>query len=177
MIIWVSALVSEMVVRNLLLVGGGVVVLGLGGCYRPSDEYLKSKGEMPNPTLPTPEAEEAVRRKAEEAAVAGQSSVVAVGESEARPSFSQSDREMGEPEMIDLFARHELEALPELDKAVMRTPGNLEPLMRGAFAGVGNDTEKCQEILLYLVVRHPKMAPQVSATAATLNPEIQSPLQ
>jgi hypothetical protein len=39
---------------------------------------------------------------------------------------------------------------------------------------VGNDTEKCEEILLYLTIRHDHLARELAQTASQLNPEIQS---
>lgn len=179
MIIWVSELVSGMVHPNLLVVAAGFLAISLSACYRPSDEYLRSKGKIPAPERPTPAAEEAVRRSAEEASAgavgtgAGSEGAGEMG-AETRQRISESDREMGEPEMIDLFARHDLGALPELDKALTRTPDKLEPLLRGAFAGVGNETEKCEEIVLYLVIRYPKMAGEIASAAGKLNPEIQT---
>jgi hypothetical protein len=82
----------------------------------------------------------------------------------------------GDPEvsMRESFAAGGLEALPVLDDALSTNPGQLAPLMRGAFAGVGNDTDQCEEILLYLTVRHGHLAGELSSTAAEINPEIQS---
>lgn len=163
-----------MVFRDVLLVGTGVMLVGLTACYRPSDEYLKSKGKMPAPALPAGEAEEVIVQKAEEAANVEPRPAATMGQGGGAARGVGRDRAMGEPEMIDLFARHGSDALPELDKAISRTPENLEPLLRGAFAGVGNDTETCQDIMLYLVVHYPDMATQVAAVAGKLNPEIQS---
>jgi hypothetical protein len=67
-----------------------------------------------------------------------------------------------------------MKALPELDTLLGTRPGDLDALVRGAFAGVGNDTDKCQEILLYLTVRHMHQAEALAHAAATANPEIQS---
>lgn len=84
----------------------------------------------------------------------------------------------GESDMMNAFARGSMgDALPVLEKAVQQSPENAEALMRGAFAGVGNDTEKCQEILRFLAVRHQSMAPQLAESAARINPEIRTWLQ
>ena len=97
------------------------------------------------------------------------------------PSYSADEPPVpkklsGDPEtsMRESFSVGGLEALPELDQALSTNPGQLKPLMRGAFAGVGNDTDKCEEILLYLTVRHGHLAGELSSTAAEINPEIQS---
>ncbi len=97
------------------------------------------------------------------------------------PSYSAAEppapkKLSGDPEssMRESFSVGDMEALPELDQALSTNPGQLKPLMRGAFAGVGNDTDKCEEILLYLTVRHGHLAGELSSTAAEINPEIQS---
>ena len=97
------------------------------------------------------------------------------------PSYSADEPPIpkklsGDPEasMRESFSVGGMEALPELDQALSTNPGQLKPLMRGAFAGVGNDTDKCEEILLYLTVRHGHLAGELSSTAAEINPEIQS---
>ncbi|CAN5267678.1 hypothetical protein BH23VER1_BH23VER1_25610 [soil metagenome] len=145
-----------------VLVASLVSVALLSSCYRPSDEFLSRAGRDPSPPNPHPSP-----------------SQPGTGHPTTPERVAAAISDLGGADLLEadvrkLFEKQGLKALPTLEAALLANPDDAGTLLRGAFAGLGNATELCQETLLYLTVHHPDLAEPLAHAASQINPETTS---
>lgn len=159
---------------------GASMLACMTACYRPADEWVDRKNDRDPRDAPAEGAEPGRGESVDPPRNPGSGGPIVSGSlGGTLESLPAGEGGSGSPEeqMRDLFARHDLGGLDSLDQAIDLAPDNVESLLRGAFAGVGNETSKCEEILLYLTVRHPEIAVQLADAAARANAGIGTAFQ